>query len=140
MQKMNCCITVFFENPFWVCVYERFEKNNISVCKVVFGKEPKDNEIYEYLLEHWNNLKFSNLIKKGFVDKSVHKNPKRVQREIKKQISSRGISTKAQESLRLQQKINKIEHVKRTKAFKEAEKNKRYELKKTKRKNKKKGK
>ena len=35
-------LTVFFEAPFWVGVFERFEGGTLSVCKVTFGAEPKD--------------------------------------------------------------------------------------------------
>ena len=34
-------LTVFFEAPFWIKVFERIEKK-LSVCKVVFGAEPKE--------------------------------------------------------------------------------------------------
>lgn len=45
-------LTVFFEAPFWIGVFERIERRKLSVCKVVFGAEPKDYEIWEYLLIH----------------------------------------------------------------------------------------
>ena len=34
-------LTVFFEAPFWIGVFERIERRKLSVCKVVFGAEPK---------------------------------------------------------------------------------------------------
>ena len=43
-------LTVFFEAPFWIGVFERIERRKLSVCKVVFGAEPKDYEVWEYLL------------------------------------------------------------------------------------------
>ena len=33
---------VFFEDPFWVGVFEEIEDGNLSVCKVTFGKEPTE--------------------------------------------------------------------------------------------------
>ena len=44
-------LTVFFEAPFWVGVFECIEKGKLSVCKVTFGAEPKDYEVWEYLLK-----------------------------------------------------------------------------------------
>ena len=44
-------LTVFFEAPFWIGVFERIERRKLSVCKVVFGAEPKDYEVWEYLLK-----------------------------------------------------------------------------------------
>ena len=37
-------LTVFFEAPFWVGVFERFEGGTLSVCKITFGAEPKDDD------------------------------------------------------------------------------------------------
>lgn len=37
-------LTVFFEEPFWVGVFERIENGKLSVSKVTFGAEPKDYE------------------------------------------------------------------------------------------------
>ena len=39
-------LTVFFEAPFWVGVFERFEGGTLSVCKVTFGAEPKDYDVF----------------------------------------------------------------------------------------------
>ena len=37
-------LTVFFEEPFWVGVFERIENGKLSVSKVTFGTEPKELE------------------------------------------------------------------------------------------------
>ena len=52
-------LTVFFEAPFWIGVFERIERRKLSVCKVVFGAEPKDYEVLEYLLKNYSRLRFS---------------------------------------------------------------------------------
>ena len=41
---MKASLKVFFENPFWVGVFERIEDGKLSVCKVTFGAEPKDRQ------------------------------------------------------------------------------------------------
>ena len=41
-------LTVFFEDPFWVGIFERVESGKLSVCRVVFGSEPKDYEVWEF--------------------------------------------------------------------------------------------
>ena len=56
-------LTVFFEEPFWVGVFERIENGKMSVSKVTFGSEPKDYEIYEFVLKYYNVLKFSPSVK-----------------------------------------------------------------------------
>ena len=46
---MKASLTVFFEDPFWVGVFEGIEDGKLSVCKVPFGAEPKDYEVWEYI-------------------------------------------------------------------------------------------
>ncbi len=52
-------LTVFFEKPFWVGAVERIEDGKLSVSKITFGAEPKDYEVYAFLLRHYYDLKFS---------------------------------------------------------------------------------
>ena len=40
MDRGKAGLTVFFEGPFWVGVFERVEDGRLSVCRVVFGSEP----------------------------------------------------------------------------------------------------
>ena len=42
MDKVNGKLTVYFEEPFWIGVFERIEDGKLSVAKVTFGAEPKD--------------------------------------------------------------------------------------------------
>ena len=61
-------ITVMFDEPSWVGIYERQFGNKYEACKNVFAAEPKDYEVYEYLLKNYDNLKFSPAVKtKGYV-------------------------------------------------------------------------
>ena len=50
MDKVNGKLTVFFEEPFWVGIFERIEDGKLSVAKVTFGAEPKDYDIQEFLI------------------------------------------------------------------------------------------
>ena len=74
-------LTVFFENPFWVGVYERIDDDRYEVCKITFGAEPKDYEVWDFLLKNWSKLKFSPPSKAERVEERKI-NPKRMQREI----------------------------------------------------------
>ena len=49
---METKLTVYFDDPFWVGVFERIEDRKLSVCKVTFGAEPKDYEVWEFVLKH----------------------------------------------------------------------------------------
>ena len=59
MDKVSGRLTVFFEEPFWIGVFERISEGKLSVCKVTFGAEPKDYEIYDFVLKNYYRLKFS---------------------------------------------------------------------------------
>lgn len=39
MDKVIGKLTVFFEDPFWVGVFERIEDGKLSAAKVTFGSE-----------------------------------------------------------------------------------------------------
>ncbi len=52
MDKVSGRLTVFFEEPFWVGVFERISEGGLSACKVTFGAEPKDYEIYDFVLKN----------------------------------------------------------------------------------------
>ena len=59
MDRLSVKLTVYFENPFWVGIFERNIDEKLSVCKVIFGAEPKDNEILNFVLNKYNKLKYS---------------------------------------------------------------------------------
>ena len=63
------------------------------------------------------------------VVKDQKKNPKRMQREAKKQMKENGIGTKSQQALKLQQEQNKQERKIRSREQKEAEEQRLFELK-----------
>lgn len=41
MGKVCFTLTVFFEDPFWVGVFEYVEGSRLSASKVTFGAEPR---------------------------------------------------------------------------------------------------
>lgn len=133
MCKIVFKFTVFFEDPFWVGIYEREYNCKYEVCKITFGAEPKSYEIYDFMLKNWNKLRFSPSFESEAADEK-HINPKRMQREINKQLHNTGVGTKAQLALKKQHEEGKIEHKIRSREENEAEKNKYFELKQAKRK------
>lgn len=131
MDKTSEKLTVYFEEPFWVGVFERVDNNKLSVCKVTFGAEPKDYEIWEFILKYYYDLKFSPVVETAI--KQVADNPKRRSRNARKQVKNTGIGTKSQHALKLQQEESKIEHRQISKEQRDAEKQKQFELKQQKR-------
>ena len=63
------------------------------------------------------------------VVKDIKRNPKRMQREAKKQMQETGIGTKSQQALKLQQEQNKQERKVRSREKKEADELRMFELK-----------
>lgn len=59
MDKMVGKLTVYFEDPFWVGIFERIDSGRLSVAEVTFGAEPKGYEIQEFVARHYYHLKFS---------------------------------------------------------------------------------
>ena len=130
-------LTVFFQEPFWIGVFERLESGRLSVCKVTFGAEPKDYEVHEYLLKQYYSLRFSFAVEAE--ERKKADNPKRRQREASKQIQNTGVSTKSQMALQMQREAMKTERKQISKAQREAEEQRRFELKQQKKKEKKRG-
>ena len=138
MEKITGKLTVFFDDPFWVGVFERIEENKLSVCRVVFGAEPKDYEVYDFILKNYSNLKFSSSIEVEV--KKGNTNPKRLQREARKQSKQVGIGTKSQLALQQQREEMKLERKTKLRQRRELEKQRKFELKQEKRKQKHRGK
>ena len=137
MDKVSGKLTIFFEGPFWVGVFERVSEGRLSVCKVTFGAEPKDHEVYNFVLKNYYRLRFSPAVATDV--KEAGRNSKRVQREVRKQVQNTGIGTKSQQALKLQQEQLKTERKVVSREQREAEKLRQFELKQQKRKEKHKG-
>lgn len=120
-------LTILFENPFWIGLYERYDDGKYEVCKITFGAEPKDYEVYDFMLKNWHKLKFSPPVKAEKIEEQKI-NPKRMQREINKQLENRGIGTKAQQALKLQHEQNTTERKVKSREQKELKKERQYAL------------
>ncbi|MCR5480881.1 MAG: YjdF family protein [Ruminococcus sp.] len=137
MDKISGMLTVFFDEPFWVGIFERTENGQLSAAKVTFGAEPKDSEVLELALRHYYELRFSPAVETKA--RKTADNPKRRQRDAHKQTAGSGIGTKSQQALKLMQQQNKTERKQLTKQQREAEKQRQFDLRQQKRKEKHKG-
>lgn len=137
MDKETGKLSVFFEEQFWVGVFERIENGKLTAAKVIFGAEPKDAEVYEFILKHYYDLRFSPAVAADV--KTEKKNPKRIRREVKRQMSDKGVCTKSQMVLKLQQEQFKLIRKTKSKEVKQAEIKRRFEQKQQKKKDKHRG-
>lgn len=138
METGYAVLTVLFEDPFWVGIYERREGRAYQVCKITFGAEPKDYEVYALLLEQWRQLPFSPSME-GAAPEERRINPKRMRRQIEKSLRSTGIGTKAQQALQLQREQGKEARKKASREEREAEADRQFALRREKQREKHKG-
>ena len=108
MNRITC--TVFFEDPFWVGVWERSGDDAYSAAKATFGAEPKDAEVLAFVLERFGTLAFSKPKPDDGRERSPVSNPKRMQRAAARAVLSTGVGTKAQQALKSQYEAGKQEH------------------------------
>lgn len=137
-NSVAASLTVLFEDPFWIGIYEREYNGKYEVCKITFGAEPRSYQIYEFLQKNYCRMRFSPSLA---VEKSAekHVNPKRMQRNINNRLSSLSVGTKAQQALSLAREQNKTERKVRSRVEREAEKERTYDQKQQKRKEKHRG-
>ncbi len=134
---METKLTIYFDDPFWVGVFERVEDGKLSVSKITFGSEPKDYEAWEFVLKHYYELKFSPAVETGV--RRTADNPKRRQRNARKQLDHSGIGTKSQQALQMQLEQNKQERKVKSREQKQAEAERQFALRQQKKKEKHRG-
>jgi len=137
MDSTQLRLTVYFDEPFWVGVFERMDGDTLSVCKATFGAEPKDYEVWEFVLKHFSKLHFSPAIEAKL--RQTADNPKRRARNARKQMGSVGIGTKSQQALQMQREAMKTERRQICREQREAEKQQQFERRQQKRKEKHRG-
>lgn len=99
---MGSSFTVFFEGPFWVGILEEEDSRGYRVTRTVFGAEPGNAELLEFMLNTFHLLLVGLVSEPArpegpFRPEGPH-NPKRIQREARRD-QGRGTSTKAQARL-----------------------------------------
>lgn len=133
--------TIFFEKRFWVGTFERTDKEGYAVARHIFGSEPSDPEVYEFVLNHYHELKFGEL--KEVSIQIQRMNPKRVQREIRREMEKMKETTKpsslAQDYMREEIEKKKKEKKSTSSAAKQARKEEQFSIKQEKKKEKHRG-
>jgi len=102
MSAEHAKLTVYFDDPFWAALVERGSGDDYEVARYVFGQEPSLPEIEAFILSPaFARLRFAKADPADVPKAAVPvDNPKRRQREAARAISTRGISTKAQDVLK----------------------------------------
>lgn len=106
---MNLNLIVYFEGQFWVGVVEVIEDGKLRAGRHVFGAEPNDSEILDFVNRFLLNVsdRLSQEVSIKPVDVKV--NPKRLARQVSQELQKTGISTRAEEAIKLEYESRKKE-------------------------------
>ena len=102
MSRIKSRLTVFFEEPFWVGVFEQETDGVICAARVVFGAQPTDAR--------------------------ETANPKKRRREAARETGQRGIGTRSQQALQLAREQSRLEKRESSRARRQAEQARRFAL------------
>lgn len=83
MKQSSCKLTVLFQNPFWIGIFEEECEKEYSVAKIALGAEPTEAKLYELILKNYNEIPFKKT-KTQTLSTQKKVNYKRLQREVKK--------------------------------------------------------
>lgn len=139
-MKISIKVTICPEKALWVGIFERLDDKGLAAARVLFYKEPTDPELYEWVSLNFLKLQFSAPQQFKLIIK--RKNPKRVLRDIKKELA-KGLSSRkesfAQETLRVELEKHKKLKKTNTKIDKEAKEAEKFAIKQDKKKQKQRG-
>lgn len=116
-------LTILFNGQFWEGVVESNYDGCFKAGRYIFGSEPKDPEVLDFVLRLALKIledTVASMEVSGIEQKKV--NPKRLAREVAKEIAVKSVSTMAQEVIQRDLETRKKEKKVVSKAEKEAEK------------------
>ncbi|RNB68245.1 YjdF family protein [Brevibacillus panacihumi] len=103
-------LTVYFDGQFWVGVVEVQDGDRVKAGRFVFGSEPKDQEVLSFILNELDAVisrMSQEVIGITLTERKI--NPKRVARQAAREMSKKGISSFAQEALKMEYEKRKKE-------------------------------
>lgn len=130
-------LTVLHDGQFWVgiCEHTDAEEGRYGACRVVFGAvEPADTEILAFVCTRWASLPFAQVEAEGIEAAPSHANPKRRQREARRQVERAGVGTKAQQAMSAAYEERKQDRKSDAREARDAEAERKFALKQQKRK------
>ncbi|KPL70743.1 hypothetical protein ADM99_15400 [Leptolinea tardivitalis] len=120
-------LTVYFDPPYWVGIFEKTENGLYQTAKHVFGAEPSEPELLKFVLEKYPSVAFSRPVPaENVLTEKV--NYKRRMREIRAEMRNPCRSTRAQEALQKEYEINARERKLISKEERQLENDHKYRL------------
>ena len=135
--SVSSTLTVHHDGQFWIGLAEHVEDGTYGVARIVFGTEPSDEEILQFVTSKWAELAFFG--GDHAETSKPAKNPKRRAREAAKALRQPAMSTKAQQALANQRETMKRESARARSQRRADEAEARFEQRKLKRKQKHRG-
>ena len=97
--------TILFDGSLWLGLFERMDQKGFVATRRVFNGEPTDNEIYDFVLHNYSELKLGNpepfqlVIERGKPTKKLSETPsKRIKSSSTKKRRSKTTPTTDQDS------------------------------------------
>nr|WP_172423828.1 YjdF family protein [Paenibacillus larvae] len=105
-------LTVLYDGQFWIGVIEWEEGARFKAGRYIFGAEPKDEEVLEFVNQHMMKL-VEQITASIPIEQRVEfkVNPKRMIRETKKETSTRNVSSKAQQAMKEELELRKKQRI-----------------------------
>ena len=135
--SVSSTLTVYHDGRFWVGLAERVEDGRYGVARIVFGAEPSDEEILQFVTSKWAKLAFFGDDPSEASEPAT--NPQRRAREASRALKQPAMGTKAQQALARQRETMKRESIRARSRRRADETEARFEQRKLKRKQKHRG-
>lgn len=131
-MDMHIALTVYFDGQFYVGLLERRNRGEMNAARVVFGAEPGDAELLDWIISGYPGAVFSPGV---YAPREVKlaDNPKRRHRQAARALEC-GISTRSQQALALAREAAAAERHERAKLRREEYAERQFAIKQAKRK------
>ena len=103
-------LTVFHDGQYWVGVVEELDQGKLRAARHIFGGEPQDEEILQFI--RMDMMRIARGTSQEVAVKrseATRISPKRLARQAAEEVRNRGVSSYAQEALRLEHEKRKRE-------------------------------
>ena len=107
-------------------MFEQETDGIIRAARVVFGAQPTDAEVFEFVLRHADRLRYGPPVE-GRLSRETA-NPKKRRREAARETGQRGIGTRSQQALQLAREQNRLEKRESSRARRQAKQARRFAL------------
>ncbi|BBI33483.1 YjdF family protein [Cohnella abietis] len=103
-------LTVFHDGQYWVGVVEEQDQGKLKAARFIFGTEPNHEEVLEFIRCEMLEL-LSGLTQEVEIKHSGNRkvSPKRLARQAAFELSAKGISSHAQDALKLEYEKHKLQ-------------------------------